>query len=84
MLAVLAKETSTIIQFRLTQFLCYISPEEQAAVGVKCIKFCVGVVDRSEAYNICYIFRRTHTVISTTTLQYTVIDCSGTYADFII
>ena len=35
MLAVLASETSTIIQFRLTQFLCYISPEERAAVEVK-------------------------------------------------
>ena len=35
MLAVLANETSAIIQFRLTQFLCYISPEERAAVEVK-------------------------------------------------
>ena len=35
MLAVLANETSAIIQFRLTQFLCYISPEERVAVEVK-------------------------------------------------
>ena len=35
MLAVLANETSAIIPFRLTQFLCYISPEERAAVEVK-------------------------------------------------
>ena len=35
MLAVLANETSAIIQFRLTQFLCYISPEERIAVEVK-------------------------------------------------
>ena len=35
MLAILANETSAIIQFRLTQFLCYISPEERVAVEVK-------------------------------------------------
>ena len=35
MLAVLANETSAIIQFRLTQFLSYISPEERVAVEVK-------------------------------------------------
>ena len=35
MLAVLASETSAVIQFGLTQFFCYISPEEQAAVEVK-------------------------------------------------
>ena len=35
MLAVLANETSAIIQFRLTQYLCYISPEERVAVEVK-------------------------------------------------
>ena len=28
-------ETSAILQFRLTQFLCYISPEERIAVEVK-------------------------------------------------
>ena len=35
MLAVLANETSAITQFRLTQLLCYISPEERVAVEVK-------------------------------------------------
>ena len=35
MLAALANETSAIIQFRLTQYLCCISPEERAAVEVK-------------------------------------------------
>ena len=35
MLAVLANETSAILQFRLTQFLCYILPEERVAVEVK-------------------------------------------------
>ena len=35
MLAVVANKTSAIIQFRLTQFLCCISPEERAAVEVK-------------------------------------------------
>ena len=35
MLAVLANETSATIQFRLTQFLCHISPKERAAVEVK-------------------------------------------------
>ena len=35
MLAVLANEMSAIIQFRLTEFLCYISPEERVAVEVK-------------------------------------------------
>ena len=37
MLAVLVNETSAIIQFRLTQFLCYISPEERVAVEVKIV-----------------------------------------------
>ena len=31
----MANETSAIIQFKLTQLLCYISPEERAAVKVK-------------------------------------------------
>ena len=35
MLAVLAYETSVIIQFNLTQLLCYIPPEERAAIEVK-------------------------------------------------
>ena len=35
MLAVLANETSAMIQFRLKQFLSYISPEERVAVIVK-------------------------------------------------
>ena len=43
MLAVLANETSAIIQFRLTKFLCYISLEEQAVVEVKIASF-VGLV----------------------------------------
>ena len=34
MLVVLANETSAIMQFRLTQFSWYISPEERAAVEV--------------------------------------------------
>ena len=34
-LKMLANGTSVIIQFRLTQFLCYISPEARAAVEVK-------------------------------------------------
>ena len=34
-LAVLANKTSAIIQFMLTQFLCYISQEERVAVEVK-------------------------------------------------
>ena len=42
MLAILANETSAVIQFRLTQFLCYISPEERAAVEVKTIFLCTG------------------------------------------
>ena len=33
--AVLANKTSAIIQFRLTQLLCYISPEERAAIEAK-------------------------------------------------